>query len=199
MSVFVNQSSNYISNKFKKDNTPPNQFRVRITPLSRHHKKKKKFLRLRYLKSYLNEVRHISQKKRTKSPISSITNKSIPEEGTDNSIIDINSGQEIEKSSTLVQKKNEINDNKESPSELLQKILSTNPNINIIEKYGTYLLRIKINKKNYSQKYHSLSEAREARNKLLLLSMENDPKYYIHLMRRNTISIRNKIRHKKNN
>lgn len=151
------------------------------------------------MKSYLNEVRHISQKKRTKSPISSITNKSIPEEGTDNSIIDINSGQEIEKSSTLVQKKNEINDNKESPSELLQKILSTNPNINIIEKYGTYLLRIKINKKNYSQKYHSLSEAREARNKLLLLSMENDPKYYIHLMRRNTISIRNKIRHKKNN
>lgn len=194
MPVFVNESSNYISSKFKKGKANPNQFRVRITPLSRH-KKKKNFLRLRFLKSYLNELRGISKEKIEKCPI-----KTTPEEGTDSSIIDINSGQEIEKISTSVQKKNDINnDNKYSPSELLEKIVSINPNINIIEKYDTYLLRMKINKKNYSQKYHSLSEAREARNKLLLLSMENDPKYYVHLMRRNSISIRNKTRHQKNN
>jgi hypothetical protein len=80
--------------------------------------------------------------------------------------------------------------------DLLNSVLKVNPMINIRKRERDYLLRIKIRKTKFTRKFIKLKEAQELRNILLLYSMSNDPKFMMHLTKRNKISEANK---KKNN
>ena len=64
--------------------------------------------------------------------------------------------------------------------------------INIRKRERDYLLRIKIRKTKFTRKFIKLKEAQELRNILLLYSMSNDPKFMMHLTKRNKISEANK-------
>ena len=66
--------------------------------------------------------------------------------------------------------------------------------MNIISRRGTYLVRVKIKSSSFMQRFNSLKEAKKVRNEMLLLSMKDDPKYYVHMMRRLAISKNNKLK-----
>ena len=76
--------------------------------------------------------------------------------------------------------------------DLLYEILKKNPMINIRKRDRDYLLRIKIKKSKFTKKFQTLKQAQELRNILLLYSMSNDPKFKMHLSKRNKISEANK-------
>ena len=173
-------------------------FSVRITSLSpsvSHSMKKTKFLRIRMLKRSHYKKNSNSISLLNISPKAQNTKQ---DDKTDSSIIDINTTEHVNNNNEIKeneeQRPRESEEKRKEHQALLDKILEGNPNINIIGKKGHYLMRIKVNKRNIAQKFATLEEARKERNKYLLLSMENDPKFYIHLMRRNTISIHNKVK-----
>ena len=68
--------------------------------------------------------------------------------------------------------------------------------INIRKRDKDYLLRIKIRKIKYNKKFKNLKQAQELRNILLLYSMINDPKFVLHLSKRNKISEANQKKNK---
>ena len=68
--------------------------------------------------------------------------------------------------------------------------------INIRKRDKDYLLRIKIRKIKYNKKFKNLKQAQELRNILLLYSMINDPKFVLHLTKRNKISEANQKKNK---
>ena len=84
-----------------------------------------------------------------------------------------------------------INPSKEE-MDLLYEILKKNPMINIRKRDRDYLLRIKIKKSKFTRKFQTLKQAQELRNILLLYSMSNDPKFKMHISKRNKISEANK-------
>ena len=71
--------------------------------------------------------------------------------------------------------------------------------INIRKRDKDYLLRIKIRKIKYNKKFKNLKQAQDLRNILLLYSMINDPKYVLHLTKRNKISEANQKKNKSKN
>ena len=83
--------------------------------------------------------------------------------------------------------------------QILESIIKKNPMINIRKRDKDYLLRIKIRKIKYNKKFKNLKQAQDLRNILLLYSMINDPKFILHLTKRNKISEANqkKIKIKK--
>ena len=68
--------------------------------------------------------------------------------------------------------------------------------INIRKRDKDYLLRIKIRKIKYNKKFKNLKQAQDLRNNLLLYSMINDPKFVLHLTKRNKISEANQKKNK---
>ena len=68
--------------------------------------------------------------------------------------------------------------------------------INIRKRDKDYLLRIKIRKIKYNKKFKNLKQAQDLRNILLLYSMINDPKFVLHLTKRNKISEANQKKNK---
>ncbi len=83
--------------------------------------------------------------------------------------------------------------------QILESIIKKNPMINIRKRDKDFLLRIKIRKIKYNKKFKNLKQAQDLRNILLLYSMINDPKFVLHLTKRNKISEANqkKIKIKK--
>ena len=80
--------------------------------------------------------------------------------------------------------------------QILESIINKNPMINIRKRDKDYLLRIKIRKIKYNKKFKNLKQAQELRNILLLYSMINDPKFVLHLTKRNKISEANQKKNK---
>ena len=80
--------------------------------------------------------------------------------------------------------------------QILESITKKNPMINIRKRDKDYLLRIKIRKIKYNKKFKNLKQAQDLRNILLLYSMINDPKYVLHLTKRNKISEANQKKNK---
>ena len=80
--------------------------------------------------------------------------------------------------------------------QILDSIIKKNPMINIRKRDKDYLLRIKIRKIKYNKKFKNLKQAQELRNILLLYSMINDPKFVLHLTKRNKISEANQKKNK---
>ncbi len=80
--------------------------------------------------------------------------------------------------------------------QILESIIKKNPMINIRKRDKDYLLRIKIRKIKYNKKFKNLKQAQELRNILLLYSMINDPKFVLHLSKRNKISEANQKKNK---
>lgn len=76
----------------------------------------------------------------------------------------------------------------EQEEKLLESIVEKNPMINIRRRDKDFLLRIKIRKTKYNRKFKNVKQAQELRNILLLYSMINDPKFILHLTKRNRIS-----------
>lgn len=201
MSLISNSQVEQIKKVFHHLGHKRKNFSVRITTLSpkkNSSKKKTKFLRIRMLKrSYYQKTSNEGKPHNTVLNISSLGQNATKDDKTDSSIIDINTSDHVNNEEIKVneeQRPKESEERRKEHQALLDKILEGNPNINIIGKKGHYLMRIKVNKRNIAEKYATLEDARKARNQYLLLSMENDPKFYIHLMRRNTISIHNKIK-----
>ena len=83
--------------------------------------------------------------------------------------------------------------------QILDSIIKKNPMINIRKRDKDYLLRIKIRKIKYNKKFKNLKQAQELRNILLLYSMINDPKFILHLTKRNKISEANQKKNKNKN
>ncbi len=83
--------------------------------------------------------------------------------------------------------------------QILESITKKNPMINIRKRDKDYLLRIKIRKIKYNKKFKNLKQAQDLRNILLLYSMINDPKYVLHLTKRNKISEANQKKNKSKN
>ena len=79
-----------------------------------------------------------------------------------------------------------INPSKEEEA-ILENIVGKNPMINIRRRDKDFLLRVNIRKINYSAKFRNIKNAMELRNILLLYSMINDPRYILHLSKRNKI------------
>jgi hypothetical protein len=79
---------------------------------------------------------------------------------------------------------------------ILESIIKKNPMINIRKREKNYLLRIKIRKIKYNKKFKNLKQAQDLRNILLLYSMINDPKFILHLTKRNKISEANQKKNK---
>ena len=198
MSLISNSQVEQIKKVFHRLGHKRKNFFVRITSLSpkkNFFSKKRKFVRIRMLKrSYYKKTSNEGKPLNTSISvlnISPLNQNAKQDDKTDSSIIDINTSAQV---NSEEQRPQESEERKKEHQALLDKILEENPNINIIGKKGHYLMRIKVNKRNIAEKYATLEDARKARNRYLLLSMENDPKFYIHLMRRNTISIHNKIK-----
>ena len=80
--------------------------------------------------------------------------------------------------------------------QILESIIKKNPMINIRKRHKDYLLRIKIRKIKYNKKFKNLKQAQDLRNILLLYSMINDPKFVLHLTKRNKISEANQKKNK---
>ena len=80
--------------------------------------------------------------------------------------------------------------------QILDSIITKNPMINIRKRDKDYLLRIKIRKIKYNKKFKNLKQAQDLRNILLLYSMINDPKFVLHLTKRNKISEANQKKNK---
>lgn len=80
--------------------------------------------------------------------------------------------------------------------QILESIIKKNPMINIRKRDKDYLLRIKIRKNKYNKKFKNLKQAQDLRNILLLYSMINDPKFVLHLTKRNKISEANQKKNK---
>ena len=80
--------------------------------------------------------------------------------------------------------------------QILESIITKNPMINIRKRDKDYLLRIKIRKIKYNKKFKNLKQAQDLRNILLLYSMINDPKFVLHLTKRNKISEANQKKNK---
>ena len=80
--------------------------------------------------------------------------------------------------------------------QILESIIKKNPMINIRKRDKDYLLRIKIRKIKYNKKFKDLKQAQDLRNILLLYSMINDPKFVLHLTKRNKISEANQKKNK---
>ena len=80
--------------------------------------------------------------------------------------------------------------------QILESIINKNPMINIRKRDKDYLLRIKIRKIKYNKKIKNLKQAQDLRNILLLYSMINDPKFVLHLTKRNKISEANQKKNK---
>ena len=80
--------------------------------------------------------------------------------------------------------------------QILESIIKKNPMINIRKRDKDYLLRIKIRKIKYNKKFKNLKQAQDLRNILLLYSMINDPKFILHLTKRNKISEANQKKNK---
>ena len=80
--------------------------------------------------------------------------------------------------------------------QILDSIIKKNPMINIRKRDKDYLLRIKIRKIKYNKKFKNLKHAQDLRNILLLYSMINDPKFVLHLTKRNKISEANQKKNK---
>ena len=80
--------------------------------------------------------------------------------------------------------------------QILESIINKNPMINIRKRDKDYLLRIKIRKIKYNKKFKNLKQAQDLRNILLLYSMINDPKFVLHLTKRNKISEANQKKNK---
>ena len=80
--------------------------------------------------------------------------------------------------------------------QILESIIKKNPMINIRKRDKDYLLRIKIRKIKYNKKFKNLKQAQDLRNILLLYSMINDPKFVLHLSKRNKISEANQKKNK---
>ena len=80
--------------------------------------------------------------------------------------------------------------------QILDSIIKKNPMINIRKRDKDYLLRIKIRKIKYNKKFKNLKQAQDLRNILLLYSMINDPKFVLHLTKRNKISEANQKKNK---
>jgi len=83
--------------------------------------------------------------------------------------------------------------------QILESIIKKNPMINIRKRDKDYLLRIKIRKIKYNKKFKNLKQAQDLRNILLLYSMINDPKFILHLTKRNKISEANQKKNKNKN
>ena len=83
--------------------------------------------------------------------------------------------------------------------QILDSIIKKNPMINIRKRDKDYLLRIKIRKIKYNKKFKNLKQAQDLRNILLLYSMINDPKFILHLTKRNKISEANQKKNKNKN
>ncbi len=83
--------------------------------------------------------------------------------------------------------------------QILESIIKKNPMINIRKRDKDYLLRIKIRKIKYNKKFKNLKQAQDLRNILLLYSMINDPKFVLHLTKRNKISEANQKKNKSKN
>ena len=80
--------------------------------------------------------------------------------------------------------------------QILESIIKKNPMINIRKRKKYFLLRIKIRKIKYNKKFKNLKQAQDLRNILLLYSMINDPKFVLHLTKRNKISEANQKKNK---
>ena len=80
--------------------------------------------------------------------------------------------------------------------QILESIIKKNPMINIRKRDKDFLLRIKIRKIKYNKKFKNLKQAQDLRNILLLYSMINDPKFVLHLTKRNKISEANQKKNK---
>ena len=80
--------------------------------------------------------------------------------------------------------------------QILESIIKKNPMINIRKREKDYLLRIKIRKIKYNKKFKNVKQAQDLRNILLLYSMINDPKFVLHLTKRNKISEANQQKNK---
>ena len=80
--------------------------------------------------------------------------------------------------------------------QILESIIKKNPMINIRKRDKYCLLRIKIRKIKYNKKFKNLKQAQDLRNLLLLYSMINDPKFILHLTKRNKISEANQKKNK---
>ena len=80
--------------------------------------------------------------------------------------------------------------------QILESIIKKNPMINIRKRDKDYLLRIKIRKIKYNKKFKNLKQDQDLRNILLLYSMINDPKFILHLTKRNKISEANQKKNK---
>ena len=80
--------------------------------------------------------------------------------------------------------------------QILESIIKKNPMINIRKREKDYLLRIKIRKIKYNKKFKNVKQAQDLRNILLLYSMINDPKFVLHLTKRNKISEANQKKNK---
>ena len=168
MSPIIQSKHNFI--KVVCNHSARRKFKTKITVLLRtdkeYKKEKNSFLRIRKLKQ---KIEHLS-------PETKITE--IPSKENDTPVI----------------AKISNDNNKLSHQEVLDKILSENPEMNIISRQGTYLVRVKIKSSSFMQRFNSLKEAKKVRNEMLLLSMKDDPKYYVHMMRRLAISKNNKLK-----
>jgi hypothetical protein len=80
--------------------------------------------------------------------------------------------------------------------QILESIIKKNPMINIRKRDKDFLLRIKIRKIKYNKQFKNLKQAQDLRNILLLYSMINDPKFVLHLTKRNKISEANQKKNK---
>jgi len=80
--------------------------------------------------------------------------------------------------------------------QILESIIKKNPMIKIRKREKDYLLRIKIRKIKYNKKFKNVKQAQDLRNILLLYSMINDPKFVLHLTKRNKISEANQKKNK---
>ena len=154
--------------KFVYNHRAKRNFKTKITLLlesdKEYNKEKKTFLRIRKLKQKIQPVK--------------VTNENSSNENTSSVLNNISTE----------------NNNKMTHQEVLDKILSENPEMNIISRKGKYLVRVKVKSSNYMERFDTLQEAKKMRNKMLLLSMQDDPKYYCHMMRRLAISKNNKLK-----
>ena len=80
--------------------------------------------------------------------------------------------------------------------QILESIIKKNPMINIRKRDKDYLLRIKIRKIKYNKKFKNLKQAQDLINILLIYSMINEPKFILHLTKRNKISEANQKKNK---
>lgn len=172
MSPITLSKHNYIKVVYK--HRAKRLFKSKITVLLRsdqeYNKEKTSFLRIRKLK---NKIKHITPAITTNEISKPLIHNEFPIINT------ISNTTEIEKKEL-------------SHQEVLDKILKENPEMNIISRKGTYLVRVKVKSSTFMKRFDSLKEAETIRNKMLLLSMKDDPKYYIHMMRRLAISKNNK-------